>query len=42
MYNIYVGFSLEFWARDNSSFELAIVLHNRDSIYTYKYNFYKV
>ena len=30
---IFVGFSLEFRARDNSSFELATVLHNRDCIY---------
>ena len=40
--NIYVGLSLEFWARNNSSFVLAIVLLNRDYIYKYKYDFYKV
>lgn len=39
---ISVGFALEFWARINSSFEFAIVLHNRSYIYTYKYDFYKV
>ena len=27
--------------RNNSSLVLAIVLHNRDYIYTYKYDFYK-
>ena len=41
MYNIYVGFSLEFRAHDNSSFVLAIVMHNKDCIYTYKYVFIK-
>lgn len=40
--NIYVGLSLESWARNNSSFVLAIVLLNRDYIYKYKYDFYKV
>ena len=36
---IYVGFSLGFRARDNSSLELAIVMHSKDCIYTYKYVF---
>ena len=34
---IYVGLSLGFRARDNSPLELAIVLHNKDCIFTYKY-----
>ena len=36
---IYDEFSLGFRARDNSSLELAIVMHSKDCIYTYKYVF---
>lgn len=39
---IYVGLSLEFRARNNSSLELAIVLLNRNYIYKCKNDFYKV